>query len=120
MPARGGQPRAFWLLGALITGLLDLQARILLIPLLLQDCHIAQPVNLSEATAPAIRLPSCHLPALTARQLRTTGDVQLGGDGFTVSAYGFTVRGEVILEGAHVGGQLNLDRAPLANETAQR
>ena len=28
-------------------------------PLLLQDCHFDEPVNLSEATAPAIRLPGC-------------------------------------------------------------
>ena len=107
LPAHGGQPRAVRLRGARITGPLDLQERALAIPLSLQDCHIEQPVNLNEATAPAVRLPGCHLPALTARQLRTTGDVQLGD--------GFTTRGQVHLAGAHIGGQLNLTRAVLEN-----
>ena len=87
---------------------LTCEARTLTCPLLLQDCHIEQPVNLSGATAPAIRLPGCHLPALTAKQLRTTGEVDL--------CDGFTTHGEVNLERAHVGGQLNLQGAALANE----
>lgn len=108
LPAYGGQPRGVKLRGARITGPLDLQGCALASPLLLQDCHIEQPVNLSETIAPAIRLPGCHLPALTARQLQTSGDVQLSD--------GFTTHGEVNLEGAHVGGHLNLDRAAFANE----
>ena len=105
---QGGPVRAVKLRGARITGPLDMEARQLACPLLLQDCHIEQAVNLSEATASVIRLPGCHLPALTARQLRTTGDVQLDD--------GFTARGEVNLAGAHIGGQLSLNGASLEIE----
>jgi hypothetical protein len=76
-------------------------------PLLLRGCHIDEPVNLDEATAPAIRLPACHLPSLSADQIRTAGNLVLS-DGFTAS-------GEVRLAGAHIGGQLNLDGAQLTN-----
>ncbi len=94
--------------GARITGPLDLEARTLACPLLLQECCIEEAVNLCEAIAPVVRLPGCHLPAFTAWQLRTTGDVQLDD--------GFSARGEVNLAGAHIGGRLVLSGASLANE----
>jgi hypothetical protein len=103
-----GLVRAVKLRGARITGPLDLEARTLLCPLLLHDCQIEQPVNLSEATAPAVRLPGCHLPAFMGRQLRTVGDLVL--------AYGFTVSGGVHLPGARIGGELNLNGANLTNQ----
>jgi hypothetical protein len=104
----GGRLRAVKLRGARITGPFDMEARTLACPLLLHDCRIEQDVNLSEATAPVIRLTGCHLPALIARQLRTTGDVKLD--------HGFTAHGEVGLPGAHIGGQLDLSGASLQNE----
>jgi hypothetical protein len=66
-----------------------------------------EPVALSEATAPALRLPGCHLPALDAERLTTRGNLELG--------HGFHARGEVNLGGAHVGGSLSLDGATLSN-----
>jgi len=105
---QGGQLRAVKLRGARITGPLDLEARTLACPLLLQECCIEEAVNLCEAIAPVVRLPGCHLPAFTAWQLRTTGDVQLDD--------GFSARGEVNLAGAHIGGRLVLSGASLANE----
>lgn len=102
-----GPPRAIKLRGARITGPLDLEGATLACPLLLRDCYFDEPVNLSDATAPAIRLPGCQLPALTADQLRTTGNLELNN--------GFAVRGEVRLDGAHVGGNLDLSGASLAN-----
>ena len=53
----GQPPRAMKLRGARITGSLDLEASTLACPLLLQDCYFDEPVNLDEATAPAIRMP---------------------------------------------------------------
>jgi hypothetical protein len=102
-----GRPRAIKLRGARITGSLDLEGATLACPLLLQDCHFDEPVNLSDAAAPAIRLPGCHLPALTANQLRTTANLELN--------HGFAARGEIRLDGAHVGGNLDLSGANLAN-----
>ncbi|MFC9915966.1 hypothetical protein [Streptomyces sp. NPDC127197] len=99
------EPRALKVRGARITGAFDLEARALLCPVLLRDCHFDEPVILSEATAPAIRLPGCHLAALTAEQLRTTGSLELND--------GFSAAGGIRLSGAGVGGSLNLSGARL-------
>jgi len=100
--------RAVKLRGARITGPLDLEASTISCPLLLQDCYLDERVNLDEATAPSIRMPGCHLPTLTAAQLRTTGDLQL-------NATKFFANGEVNLLGGHIGGQLILSGASLTN-----
>jgi hypothetical protein len=105
--SQGGRPRAVKLRGARVTGLLDLEGSTLFCPLLLEDCHFEEQVNLNEATAVVIRMPGCHLPGLTADQLKTTGNLELNR--------GFTARGEVRLRGAHIGGHLNLRGASLIN-----
>ena len=102
-----GRLRAVKLCGARITGSLDLEAATLTCPLLLQDCHFDESVNLNEASAPVLRMPGCHLPALTANHLRTAGNLELN--------HGFTARGEVSLWGAHIGGLLDLSGASLDN-----
>jgi hypothetical protein len=112
----GKLPRAIKLRGARITGSLDLEAVALVCPLLLQDCHIGELVNLDEATASAIRMPGCHLSALTARQLRTTGNLTLNrANGDPILNPAFTATRGINLEGAHIGGELNLDGASLTN-----
>lgn len=102
-----GRLRSVKLQGARITGTLDLEARTLLCPVLLRDCHFDEQVILSEATAPAIRMPGCHLPGLAAAQLRTVGNLALNA--------GFTATGVVNLVGAQVNGQLDLSGARLLN-----
>ena len=102
-----GRSRAIKIHGASITGPLDLEARTLVCPLLLQGCHFDESVNLDEATAMTIRLPGCHLHGLSAEQLRTTGNLELND--------GFTANGEVNLLGACIGGQLSLTGAHLTN-----
>jgi hypothetical protein len=101
------QPRALRLAGARITGRLDLEAAHLACPILLLDCWFEDPVALSEATVPALRLPGCDLPALDAEQLTTRGDVDL--------RHGLHAHGDVNLGGAHIGGSLILDGATLSN-----
>jgi hypothetical protein len=101
------QPRALRLAGARIAGRLDLEAAHLACPILLLDCWFEEPLALTEATVPALRLPGCHLPALDAEQLTTRGNVELRD--------GFHARGEVNLGGAHIGGSLILDGATLSN-----
>jgi adhesin HecA-like repeat protein len=101
------RPWAIRVKSARIIGQLDLEALELSCPLLLRGCRIDEPINLDEATAPAIRLPGCHLPGLSADQIRLVGNLEFN-DGFTAS-------GGVRLLGAHVGGQLLLDGARLGN-----
>jgi hypothetical protein len=109
----GGRPaRIIKLTGARITGSLDLEAATLTCPLVLQDCYFDEAVNLNEATAPAIRLPGCHLPGLKASQLRTSGDLELRRTKFTTNS-------EVNLLDAHIGGALDLRGASLSNPGAR-
>jgi hypothetical protein len=105
--AQGGRIPAVKLYGARIIGDLDLEAAQLVCPLLLHGCHIGQPVNLNGATAPAIRLPGCHLPGLTAAHLRTTSNLELN--------HGFTAQGDVSLTGAQISGELDLTGARLTS-----
>jgi hypothetical protein len=107
LPPDSGRPRPVRVRGARITGSLDLEACTLTCPLLLQDCHLEEVVNLDEAAALMIRLPGCHLPGLTAQQLRTSGNLELND--------GFTVEGKVDLLGAHIGGKLSFSGARLTN-----
>jgi hypothetical protein len=95
------------LAGARITGTLDLEATTLSCPLTLLGCYLERPINLDHARAPALHLPACHVPALSGAQLETSGNLSL--------SRGFTAKGEVSLNGAHIGGGLDLSGATLAN-----
>jgi hypothetical protein len=99
--------RSLKLAGARIIGTLDLEATELVCPLRLEGCSFEEPVNLKEARAPALRLPGCHLHGLTAQQLHTRGNLELTD--------GCTVKGNVDLAGAHIGGDLRLQGAVLSN-----
>lgn len=101
------RPRAVCIRGARIAGELDLEASALACPLFLHGCLFEEPVNLNEATAPVIRLPGCHLPGLSAKQLRTSGNLELNS--------GFTANDQVRLQGARIGGYLDLRGAHLTN-----
>ena len=107
----GGRLRSVKLRGARISGTFDLEAATIGCPLMLQDCYIDEPVNLREATAAAIRMPGCHMPALNAVQIRTTGDLELN--------YWFTALEGVSLSKAHIGGQLDLSNAKLQSPSPQ-
>jgi hypothetical protein len=101
------RPRALRLAGARIVGQLDLETTELVCPLLLRGCWFAEPLILADAQAPALRLPGCLLPGLSAQQLTTRGNLELND--------GFTATGEIILFGAHIGGVLDLRGATLTN-----
>jgi hypothetical protein len=100
-----GRLRSVKLRGARISGTLDLGAATIGCPLKLQDCYVDEPVNLREATAATIRMPGCHVPALIADQVQTTGDLELN--------YWFTASEGVSLGRARIGGQLDLSNAKL-------
>jgi hypothetical protein len=106
-PEGAPRSRAVKLVGACITGTLDLEATTLICPLLLQGCYFEEPINLREAQAPVVRLPTCQVPSLIADQLETRGNLELDR--------GFAARGGVSLWGAQIGGLLSLDGAQLSN-----
>src|SRR5207244_3649250 len=91
--------RSIHVQGARISGELNMEGATLGCPLELVDCYFEKAVTLSEASVPSLSLAGTHLPALTARQVVTRGDVWLGA--------GFKTHGEVDLRGAHIGGQLD-------------
>jgi hypothetical protein len=106
-PGKDVRPRGLKVVGARITGTLDLEAAELLCPVRLERCWFDEPVNMAEARVPALRLPGCHLPGLRAEQLTTRGNLELNE--------GFTAKGEIRLHGAHIGGRLDFTTAALSN-----
>ncbi|MGX1274606.1 hypothetical protein [Streptomyces phaeoluteigriseus] len=95
------------LVGARITGQLDLEGAELSRWLLLSDCWLDEPVILAHATAPLIRMSGCHLPGLDAENLQIHADLMLD--------HGFTSRGPVTVTRARIGGVLSLAGALLDN-----
>ncbi len=91
--------RPLWLRGARIVGQLDLGTATLTRPLRLEDCRIEQYVVLRDTVASTIDLSGCLTPGLDAHNLQTRGDLALDR--------GFMSTAQVILAGAHIGGQLN-------------
>jgi hypothetical protein len=105
-PAGARPRRAIRLCGATIVGRLNLEAASLACPLLLEHCWFTEPAVFDDVTALKISLRGCHVPGLSARKLRTTGNLALD-DGFTSTA-------GVSLAGARIGGQLLFNDAHLA------
>ena len=104
--AASARLRAVKVRGACLIGPLDLEAATLRRPLHLANCEVREPITLSEAIAPAIRLQACTLTGLTANELEMRGDFDLGASRIT---------GGVRLVGAHIGGQLSFSGAQLTN-----
>jgi hypothetical protein len=100
------QSQALRLAGARIIDWLDLEALVVVRPLVFEACYFDEAVRLDEARAPRVELKACCLPALSARQLETRGDLTL--DGLTGARM-------VSLAGARIGGMLALRNARLAN-----
>jgi hypothetical protein len=92
--------------GARIVDCLDLEALVLVRPLILDACFFDEAVRLDEARALRVELKGCWVPALSARQLETRGDLTL--DRLLGSR-------KVVLRGARIGGVLALRDARLAN-----
>jgi hypothetical protein len=67
--------------------------------------------HLSQAKIQALGLPGTRLPALRAEQLQADGSIVLN-QGFTAS--------EILLPGAYIQGQLNLQGATITNPKRQR
>ena len=92
-PARGLR-----IVGAWITGKLDLQGEALPVPLGLQKCTLEEDVLLRACTLPALYLTGTRLPKLNAQRLQCNGPLHLSD--------GFQATGLVDLTGAKITGQL--------------
>jgi hypothetical protein len=88
-----------------ITGALDLESLEIQCPLNFEDCFFEGPVLLDEASVQRVKLTRCRFGHLSGRQLKTRGDLDLGG------SYGNSVN----IEDAHIGGQLILNATRLTN-----
>ncbi|WP_210593969.1 hypothetical protein [Streptomyces sp. GESEQ-35] len=93
------------LIGAHITGRLQLQYATIEIPFSLVDCRFDAPVELDDASLRAADLTGCHIPRLSADRLRVDGDLtlnQLASGG--VSLFGTQIRGDLWLNAARIAG----------------
>ncbi|MFI5351662.1 MAG: hypothetical protein ACHQZS_01780 [Candidatus Binatales bacterium] len=86
-------------LGAKITGVLDLEGAEVPHPLSLENCFIAEPIILRDATALMVSFEGSHVAGIQADRLHARGDVILRN--------GFHAAGEVRLSGAKIGGDLD-------------
>ncbi len=99
MPEQGLQ-----IIGARITGKLDLEGVKLDHDLLLINCHFDEAPLLRSTRLDTLYLNGSHLPGLSADRLEARGDVFLGG---------VEVEGAIRLLGAKLGGGLDCDGARL-------
>jgi hypothetical protein len=101
-----GPVRPLKLRGARILGQVNLESAVLGNRLIFEHCFFDQPINLKDADIPMVRLYGCHIPGLEATQLRTRGNLELGS---------LVCKGEVLLRGAHIGGELHMAGAKIIN-----
>jgi hypothetical protein len=92
-------PRGVQILGARITGELDLSFANVLFPLFLKGCRLEQRIDLRSAKMPVLSLEGSWTGAIAADELKLEGTL------FLKSA--FHAEGEVRLLGATIGGNLN-------------
>ncbi|MGW0338022.1 pentapeptide repeat-containing protein [Streptomyces sp. NPDC003011] len=108
-PQEDGEIAALRVVGARITGALDLTHAVVDQPVRLTHCHFTDPADLFGAQLRRLSLRGSVLPALDLGSARIDGVVQLAD---------CRVRGRVQLSGAHISGALFLDRAELTAHDA--
>ncbi|MER0479438.1 hypothetical protein ABR737_13970 [Streptomyces sp. Edi2] len=104
-PEPGVVPRLH-LVGATITGNLQLPYATIEIPVAFVDCHFEKAVELSDASLRAVDFTGSSLPGLNADRLKVEGDLVLVG----------TVSGAVSLFRADIAGDMWLNGAELISE----
>lgn len=98
--------RSVVLVGAKVTGPVDLAGVATSVTLRLASCAFSSPIVVRQSALPTIVLADSQLPRLVGRLAHIAGDVNLRG----------TRIGEVDLSVASVGGALNLTEAQLGEE----
>ncbi|MET9344649.1 hypothetical protein [Nonomuraea sp. NPDC003804] len=92
------------LAGARVVGALDLSGATIDATLYLLNCHLAEPVDLSDATARGVRLRGCELARVKGSRMKVDGLFELDGS---------TVHAGVRLDNARVEGQCRLSRTTI-------
>ncbi|MFD0532345.1 hypothetical protein ACFQ1I_46535 [Kitasatospora arboriphila] len=106
-------PRGIRLVGARITGQLDLTDVRSILPLQCQNCRFNEPIVLDRAQLSGMSLLGSVLPYLSAEHLSLTHSLDLA----RVTATGRGPLGVVRLLDAHIAGDLDLASAKLTNKT---
>jgi hypothetical protein len=130
-PVQPGEIGSVRLVGARVTGELLLQDVELKHSLWLEACHVAEPIDLTEAVTRSLQLDNCYLGPIRMIGITITGSLSLRGshvdghgglalqaDMATVSGSvlcdaGFRSEGAVTLPGARVGAQVSFGGARL-------
>jgi hypothetical protein len=86
------------IIGADITGSLDLEAQEVQCPINFERCRFEEKVTVNQARLARLAFDGCAIPAVEARQLQTVGDLSFARS--RVKWIG--------LPGARIGGQLNM------------
>ena len=101
-------PRGIQVYGADITGPLDLSFVKIPFPLTLWHCRVQKEIDLSRAEVSELDLEGSSVQGITADGLVVKNNLFLRN--------GFTAKGEVLLIGAQIGGQLDCSGGSFVNE----
>lgn len=101
--AETGRVRALHLVGARVTGELNLAAAAIDCEIALERCEFEHTIVLQHATTQAVYLRGCAIPELDAEALQCPG----------LDMRDAAVSGNVWLQGARINGDLNLDRVTI-------
>jgi hypothetical protein len=93
------------LIGARITGSLDLGHVRVARPLFVECCYFDESIELFGAQLAWLSLRDCTAPTIIGHGLRLEGDLDLGGATIDrVNLFGAEVKGQIWLNGARLGG----------------
>jgi hypothetical protein len=104
-----GERAGLTLLGADVTGRLDLTFAEVTVPLTLEECVFDTELDLTNATMRSVRIQASELPGLVGRLMRVGADLDLRRS---------VVRGRLSLVRATITGELRLTGAHLINPGA--
>ncbi|MEU5694348.1 hypothetical protein [Actinosynnema sp. NPDC020468] len=106
-------PRGVLIRGVRVVGKLDLDHVVAVTGLALFACSLPDGITCRHARLRQVDLRHSTITAVDAVSVRTDGDLSLGGAHLTGSGE----LGALRLLGAHIGGQLDLDRTAVTNTT---
>ena len=96
---------AFWVEGALITGVLDLRHVRLDLPVTMKNCRFTGRIDLTEARMASINLSGSRFPSVVGYGLRVDGDADFSGcQAGQIDIFAARISGRVWLAGAELGG----------------
>ncbi|MBS2963812.1 hypothetical protein KGA66_12190 [Actinocrinis puniceicyclus] len=92
------------MIGARITGSLDMSHARFDRPLIVESCYFDEPIKLVGARLAWLSLHDCVMPEVSGYYLRVEGDLDLGGSSMVgLDLFGAQVAGRLVLDGARLG-----------------